>query len=259
MIKILICNDDGYEAAGLRQLAKGLADEYEVYVCAPASQKSAFSHSITYFRGEHKAYPVEIEGARKAWALEGTPADCAYFGIYGFFKEEGIDLVISGINQGDNVASDIIYSGTVGAAMEGLISGVPSIAMSLCDFESDDFSVAVKACKKVIPYYMNLAEKKEFVLNVNVPPLKEEEIKGFKVCIQEGIKIYPNDVDIVKKDGYYSISSEQHANPEAPENTFRNGDHTAVRNGYITLTPLSFYLQDTKNFDKIRDLETFSL
>ena len=142
-MNILIANDDGIESEGLRVLVDALRDEYDVYVAAPISQRSAFSHSVTYFYKENGAEKREIAGTKGAYAIDGTPADCTYYGINGLFGVK-MDLVVSGINVGRNLASDVIYSGTVAAAGEALIHHIPGIAVSLCSYTGGDFKPAAE-------------------------------------------------------------------------------------------------------------------
>lgn len=106
-MKILLVNDDGINAPGILALVKQFAEKHEVYVCAPSSQRSGYSHGVTYFHGATHVQPVDIAGAVKAWAVDGTPADCSYLGIYELMDEKP-DLLISGINQGQNMSADIV-------------------------------------------------------------------------------------------------------------------------------------------------------
>ncbi len=129
-MRILITNDDGINAPGLAALAARFGKEHEVYVCAPEGQSSAASHSVLYFRKDLSVREAEIEGARQAWAADGTPADCVYLAVCGLLPELP-DIILSGINKGWNVSTDCIYSGTAGAASEGMVLGFPAMAVSL--------------------------------------------------------------------------------------------------------------------------------
>lgn len=143
-MKILISNDDGIAANGIRVLTKELSTEHDVYVIAPDRERSAAGHSLTL----HTPLRVEeleaINGAKRTWVTTGTPGDCVKIGINAILSpEEQPDIVISGINHGPNLGSDILYSGTVSCAMEGAMMGIPSIAVSLASMQTDydDFNL----------------------------------------------------------------------------------------------------------------------
>ena len=230
-MKILLSNDDGIDAAGIRALADILSPEYEVYVSAPEGQRSGYSHSCTYFSRVNRAWKREIPGAKAAWAVEATPADCVYYGINAFM-EEAPDLVISGINQGPNMADDCIYSGTVGAAGEAMVHHIPAIAVSLDSFDSQDFRAAAAFVKEVIPVFMADEDRYSFILNINVPA---GEIKGVKVTRLENGREYTKDVSVREEDGCLYLTCR--AKPVGIHSTVI-GDVTAVAEGYISLTPL---------------------
>lgn len=250
-MNILICNDDGIESEGLRVLADALKDEYDVYIVAPDGQRSAFSHSVTYFYRHNAARRIDIDGVREAWAVDATPADCAYYGINGLIPAE-IDLVISGINFGRNMSSDVIYSGTVAGAGEAMINRVPGMAVSLCSYAGGDFTAAAQAAKELIPVYMNDPKRLSYILNVNVPSLPQSQIKGFRVCILGEYEDYRRPVKIIEKDGktYLSITDSELA--EQPVREKYLDDVHAVREGYIAVTPM-FY--DLCRYDLLESLK----
>ncbi|MBR2067056.1 MAG: 5'/3'-nucleotidase SurE, partial [Solobacterium sp.] len=201
-MKILLTNDDGIQAKGIRTLAKVLSSEHEIYIVAPEGERSANSHAITYYRINHEAIREEVDGAKEAWAIVGaTPADCTYYALHTILKDREPDLVISGINHGENFSSDCKYSGTVSAAMEGLIAGYPSIATSLCSYTSREFEVAAEVIRDLIPYYMQDELRHEYTLNVNIPSCAKEEIKGFKVTHFDSQRIYEKNIDLMHKEG----------------------------------------------------------
>lgn len=181
-MKILIVNDDGINARGIYDLAKEISRKHEVTVVAPREQKSASSHSISI----HNPIKIRKENLDKdfeAYSLVGTPADCTQAGLS--LLCENVDLVISGINRGLNCGTDILYSGTVSAAIEGSIYNVPAIAFSMeVDWEryDEDYTVAAKIASKIIDKAEEKYLRNNLVLNVNIPKVKEEEIKGIKVC-----------------------------------------------------------------------------
>ncbi|OPJ56700.1 5'/3'-nucleotidase SurE [Clostridium chromiireducens] len=242
-MNILITNDDGINAPGIIALAKEVSKEHKVIIVAPREQKSASSHSIS-IHSPIKIKEELIEGLDcKAYSVVGTPADCTQVGLS--FLKENIDVVISGINKGPNVGTDILYSGTVSAAIEGAIYGIPSIAVSMdVDYEKDDenYSKAVKWAIKVL----NIAKEKymesDVVLNLNIPNLDERDIKGIKIC-KIGKSTY--------KTEYILLESNEEGDLYTTKGT-RNDiekdetDLYYLSKGYVTLTPLHF---DFTNFD----------
>ena len=166
-MRILVSNDDGIMADGLITLVKRLSEEHEVYVAAPDRQRSAYSHSVTYFLRDLHARLIEVPGAYKAWSVDGTPADCVYAAVCGLM-EEAPDLVVSGINRGWNVSYDCIYSGTVGAASEGTILGIPSIAVSLASDRPYEFETSAEITAQLLKRFMEDPDRYEYVLNVNI-------------------------------------------------------------------------------------------
>ena len=233
-MNILVVNDDGIEARGLKELVTALSERAgaDVYVCAPDGQRSAASHAIT-LRSPVSAWPVLFDGAAEAFALDGTPADCVAVGLK-LLKRLGveIDMVFAGINHGANVGTDIIYSGTVGAALEGSIQGVPSVAVSVDSHQATHFDYAW------------------IMLNINTPDLPAEEIKG--VCHTVlGEREYLNDVQ-VETEGEVTtfIYGGDAVLYESDENHF---DVIALENGYASITPLQKDMTAYKAGDMLAD------
>ncbi len=252
---ILISNDDGIDADGLVKLAAELKKFANVYVSAPHIQQSAVGHSITIF------YPLRaakhhIDGQFFGIAIEGTPADAVKAGVLHFFKDVKFDLVVSGINHGANTAISIIYSGTVSAATEGSLLGIPAMAVSLTTFEKADFSESAKIAGKLIERII-LDEKIKLnpktLLNINIPHVKEEEIKGIKITKQG--KSYWEDALEVRADPYgreyYWLTGHMVNTDESTE-----FDVKATEENYISITPLHYDLTD---FDQIDDIKKWNL
>ena len=151
-MNILITNDDGIYADGIIELAKAISKIANVYVVAPESQKSATGHAIT-IHNPIMVHKIDMGENIKSYAISGTPADCVKVGIEGLFKDINIDLVLSGINNGSNLGTDVIYSGTVSAALEGFILNKPSIAISY-----DEVNVKREIYKDASKYVVNLVE-----------------------------------------------------------------------------------------------------
>lgn len=235
-MRILLVNDDGIDAPGIRALVEQLKDKNEVYVCAPASQRSGYSHGVTYFHGATHVQPRNIPGAVKAWAVDGTPADCSYLGIYELMDEKP-DLLISGINQGQNMSADIVYSGTIGAACEGLIGHVPSIAVSWCSFTDTDFTTAAKVTQKAVDFFMNQSVH-DYVLSVNVPALPYEEIKGVKWAWPQPCRDFERPLARnYREDGSFDIITTEPISSDVIL-SLEGTDLYEVSCGYVTLTPI---------------------
>ena len=231
---ILISNDDGIEAEGLLALVKELSKIARITVIAPSEQKSAFSHSMT-IHGHLRYEKRDIYPGVEAYAIWGTPVDCVHVGIRKLCTEKP-DMIVAGINEGPNLGTDLIYSGTVGAAREGLIHGFPAIAVSLCSYTDKDFSYCAKLARETVERFINDPGNKEYFLNLNVPTGKP---KGLKICDKLGWLEYD--------EGYRSITFEDgNSYLEVADAIITrhfsedddNIDYNAIRDGYATLTPL---------------------
>lgn len=231
-MNILVVNDDGIEAEGIKILENALKRFGNVYVSAPLEQQSAMSHSIT-IRNSFEAKKIKDN----VYGVGGTPADCVKFAIHKFDCE--FDLVVSGINDGPNLGGDVFYSGTVAGATEGTLNGIPGIAVSVGG--RNDFTLAKKELDKTLDYVINnKLYNKDVVLNINFPNPKYTESKGFKFC-RQGKKEYRT--TFFEKDGLFHNKYEiiQTENDEF-------SDMHAHENGYIGITPL---LINRTNFEYI--------
>lgn len=250
-MNILISNDDGIAANGIRVLTEELAKNYNVYVIAPDRERSAAGHSLTLHT------PLRVEeletqnGAKRTWVTTGTPGDCVKIGINAILtKDEQPDFVISGINHGPNLGADILYSGTVSCAMEGAMLGIPSIAVSLASMNADydDFKLTAKFTASLLEKIKYFQFPKKSILNVNVPLLHSEDIAG--VAITElGRKMftdaYEKRIDPRGK-VYYWMAGELINEPEdAPT------DIAAVRNNKISITPVTYEMTKTEIIDDL--------
>ena len=233
-MNILVTNDDGINSVGLQTLVKHLSEIGDVYVCAPEAERSAFSHHFTY-KGKMKFEYRDVPYAKKAIALWGTPCDCIHCGLQFLFQDIKVDLVVSGINKGWNVLSDSIYSGTVAGAREAFLRGVPSLAISLDTFDPFDFNYAAGIGKELALKHFNNKDNKKYYLNVNVPAIADEEIKGLQICDVEGSVEY--------NEGYYIEDNgiETFVCTGKPQKTIElpdGSDTKAIHDGYISITPM---------------------
>jgi 5'-nucleotidase len=173
-MKILVSNDDGYLATGINVLTDALSEIADVIVVAPDRNRSAASNSLTLND------PLRVSKvAKNRYKVNGTPSDCVHLALTGFLEEEP-DLVVSGINHGANLGDDVIYSGTVAAAMEGRFLGLPTIAVSLVGHKH--FDTAARVATELVQRLEKDPLPKEFIFNVNVPDVPYEELAGIRVC-----------------------------------------------------------------------------
>jgi 5'-nucleotidase len=249
---ILVSNDDGIEAPGLQRLVEQLKTFANVYISAPYTQQSAVGHSITIFY-PLRTYEHMKDGEFFGMAVEGTPADAVKIGVLYFFKDVKFDLVVSGINHGANTAINIIYSGTVSAATEGTLLGIPSIALSLTTFSKVDFIEAAKIASKLVKQIWEDEEikiHKGTLLNINIPNVTASELKGVKITKQG--KSYWEDAFEVRADpngrDYYWLTGKMVYKDESTE-----FDIAAVKNNYVSITPLHYDLTDYETYEEIKN------
>ncbi|MDJ0519584.1 MAG: 5'/3'-nucleotidase SurE [Trichodesmium sp. MO_231.B1] len=248
-MKILVSNDDGIFAEGIRSLANGLAAVgHEVIVVCPDKERSATGHSLTLYQPIRAEIVKSIFDDRiTAWACSGTPADCVKLALFGLL-ETPPDLVLAGINHGPNLGTDILYSGTVSAAMEGIVENIPSIAFSLGSYTSREFEVAVNFAQSLVQKMESQPLDNLMLLNVNVPAVEETEIAGVKIT-RQGIRRY---IDIFEKrvdprgKTYYWLAGEVQEDVEDTNDQSSveklPTDIQAMREKYITITPLQYNL-----------------
>ena len=239
-MKILISNDDGILANGIRALTEALAPCHDVYVVAPDRERSAAGHSLTLHT------PIRVEevepkyGAKRCWMTTGTPGDCVKIAVNAILsEEEKPDLVISGLNHGPNLGADILYSGTVSCAMEGAMMGYPAIATSLTTMRNDyeDFKVAAEFIADLILKLDTYKIPPRTILNINVPGLEKDDIAGIAVT-ELGSRMftdaYEKRIDPRGK-VYYWMAGELINEPEDAAT-----DIAAVRNNMISITPVTY-------------------
>jgi len=247
-VKILVSNDDGINAPGIYALVSALKEIADVTVVAPLNEQSAVGHSITM------TIPLRIIKYKKnkeffGYAVDGTPADCVKIGVRNILNESP-DLVISGINQGSNAAINIIYSGTVSAAREAAIMDIPAIAISLTSYTSHDFEYAGKVAKILAMDLVNRNLPKGTLLNVNVPAVPEDQIAGIQLTQQGKSKwddIYEKRQDPAGRDYYWLKGNLMEVDTDIET------DQAAIKNNYVSVTPIHFDLTDYAAYDMMKE------
>jgi 5'-nucleotidase len=243
---ILICNDDGIGADGIKVLAKEIKKFANVIVAAPHTQQSAVGHSIT-MSSPIRVKEVPVFKDLNGYAIEGTPADSVKLAVHTLLKDRKIDLLISGINQGANTAINTIYSGTVSAATEGTILGIPSIAISLTSYTYTDFTLAAKFASRIAKVIIKKGLPKGTLLNINVPAIKN--IKGVKIT-RQGKSSWDDTYEIRIDPGnrkYYWLTGSMRKIDKTIE-----FDVKAVDEGYISVTPIHYDLTDYKMYEEMQ-------
>ena len=230
-MRILVSNDDGYQAEGIKKLTQALSEIAEVIVVAPNENKSAASSSLTIGKPLN---PVQID--ENIFAIDATPSDCVHLALCGFLKES-IDLVVTGINYGANLGDDVIYSGTVAGAIEGRFLGLPSIAISLASWDCKHFETAAIIAKRLVEKIEKAPLSHNTIINVNVPDVPIEEIKGIKSTRLGNRHMSEPSIQDQNDPTLYWIGEN---GPEAD-----NGEGTdfyAVTNHFVSVTPLQIDL-----------------
>lgn len=242
---VLVCNDDGIRAAGIQALAAALQDLGEVWVVAPDREQSAVSHSLSLHR------PLRAERLDdRQYAVDGTPTDCIILAVSKILPERPA-IVVSGINHGGNLADDVTYSGTVSAAIEGTLLGIPSIAVSLVMRGQGRFDVAARFASRLASSVLDQGLAPDTLLNVNVPAIAADEIRGYAIT-RQGKRRY-GDAIVEKVDPrgrkYYWIGGDDLGYVQS-----EGSDCTAVESGYISVTPLHLDLTNYESIPRVGDL-----
>ncbi len=241
-MNILVVNDDGIDSIGIKILTENAKKFGKVFVVAPHFQQSAMAHSITIHDSmKLHEHPDYMEGV-KAWSLEGKPADCVKFALYGLKLD--VDMVLSGINDGPNLGTDINYSGTIAGALEGALCGIPSIAFST-DF--GNFDIAKRKVECVLGKILdNDVLSTEVIMNVNFPSKDHSESKGIMIT-QQGQRHFLHEFEL-ENDAYWDRGTW-----EKIENA-KGTDTYAFENGYISITPIQIDRTDYKYMIKLKKI-----
>jgi 5'-nucleotidase len=253
MLKILISNDDGIDAAGIVALARAMRRIGHVWVVAPDTQQSAVGHALTI------SVPLRVEehvrdGELFGWKVNGKPADCVKLAVQRLLPERP-DIVVSGINHGRNTAVSLIYSGTVSGATEGSVLGIPSVAFSLDDVRPEaDFTYAAEFAARFVPIVAERGLPPGVLLNVNVPKGTEREINGVRVT-EQGESFwddtYEERHDPMGRPYYWLTGSYVKTGSDTSD------DH-ALDDGYVSVTPIHYRLTDAAMLEEMRKWELFS-
>jgi len=252
-MRILAVNDDGWKAEGIKALVKEFAGNHEVWLAAPELEHSGTSHSTTFFH-DMVVDRIDYPGTKGAWAVWGTPADCTFMAVTELMPKKP-DVVIAGINNGCNMSLDCIYSGTIGAATEGLLLGLPSIAVSL-DFNGPKhYETAARAAGQLLPKYMADPRRLEYCLSINVPDIAPEAVKGYRVTQFDPRRIYDRSFRREQQGTrtiYHTLSAGCLLKDEPGS---LNQDAAAVAAGWISLTPLMTDWVDHEKQKQMADWE----
>jgi 5'-nucleotidase len=243
-MRILLSNDDGYFAPGIAALAEALADRGEVTVVAPERDRSGASNSLTLDR------PLSLRRAANGfYFVNGTPTDCVHLAVTGMLEHQP-DMVVSGINLGANMGDDTIYSGTVAAAMEGYLLGVPSLAISLTSKRGAHFDTAARIARELVDRCQRQRVAEPMLLNVNIPDMAYEELCGMRVTrLGRRHKAEPVVMQTTpRNDTVFWVGAAGEA-ADAGEGT----DFHAVANGYVSVTPLQIDLTHKPQLRVIED------
>ncbi|MGD8782061.1 MAG: 5'/3'-nucleotidase SurE [Ignavibacteria bacterium] len=247
-MKILISNDDGINSKGIYELAKAMKEIGEVYVVAPLTEQSAVGHAIT-MKLPLRVTEHYINGEFFGHAVTGTPADCIKIGIRNILKFNP-DIVISGINLGSNTAINIIYSGTVSAAREAAIMDVPALAVSVTNHQATHFEYACLVAKELVKKVVKSSLPTGTLLNINVPDLPKEEIKGTLITKQGKSKwddIYLEREDPYGGKYYWLTGTLMDVDKDLVTDQF------AIKNNYASVSPIHFDLTDHEAYEMINN------
>ncbi|MCK4304282.1 MAG: 5'/3'-nucleotidase SurE [Candidatus Eisenbacteria sp.] len=251
-MRILLTNDDGIAARGLTCLANSLQELGDVWIVAPDREQSAASHALTL----HDPLRVTQHGKQR-FSVSGTPTDCVLLAVRGIggVLEHRPDLVVAGINHGPNMGDDVTYSGTVAAAFEGRLLGLPAVAFSNVTWKSEFLDASARVAKQVVTMMLRQGLPRELLLNVNIPDLAFEQIRGFKITAL-GRRVYRDEI-VSKVDprgrAYYWIGGDPPV--WEPEET---SDFGAVSTGHVSITPLNTNWTDHAALQTLRSWDVES-
>jgi 5'-nucleotidase len=247
-LKILVTNDDGIYSSGIFSLWNIAKEFGDINVIAPISEKSAVGHGITISKPLY-VKQIERNNGFKGLAVSGTPADCVKIGVKSLLASSP-DLILSGINIGSNLGNNIIYSGTVAAAIEGATLNIPSIAISIDSFRPRNFSTSKIVVRKIMNYIKNNTIPARTILNINIPDCEPNDLKGYKITVQGNQYFNDNFDKRTDPSGrdYYWMTGEIIDNDSELKY-----DGFAVSNGFASITPIHYMMTNTSFLDELEE------
>ncbi len=249
---ILVTNDDGINSKGLKSLIGAMMPLGEIVVVAPSDPQSATSQCITV------KYPLRIDHHHctdhEKYSVNGTPTDCVKLALNRILKRKP-DLLVSGINHGSNSSTSVLYSGTVGAALEGTVNRIPSIGFSLANFDPDaNFSASIPIVRKVSEKVLDQGIPERVCLNVNIPPVSGSEIKGIKAC-RQAMGCWQEEFDKRKdpsgRDYYWLTGYYKNLEPDNSDT-----DEYALQNNFVTIVPINI---DFTCYSTLKSIENWEI
>ena len=239
-MRILLSNDDGITSPGIRALAEAFCREHEVYISAPDSERSAVSRSMTIFT-PLRAREMRLEGLPDvaAYAVSGTPVDCVRLALGNLFPVP--DIVVSGVNMGPNLGTDVLYSGTVAAAHEAALLGYQSIAVSCLSYRGEHIETAARVASGAVEYVLHNPLRFGALLNINVPGLPFEELKGVRLapaCVEQ------YELKYIEREDPFGVKYYWMPHGRISCCDGMDVDDRWAREGYVTVTPLTYDLTD---------------
>ncbi len=253
-MRILLTNDDGIQAEGIQALRKVLEkrSDMEIYLAAPDRERSGSGHSIT-FNHPLRVQEIDYDNPQvKGYSIDGTPSDCVKLAV-GSLLPQRPDMIFSGINNGANLATDVLYSGTVSAAIEGVMLGIPSVALSLTAFGSNDYSYSAHFAAMLMDLLREQTLPKNTLLNVNIPPGTRDEIQGLVIThlgVRQYDHVFERRTDPFGRTYYWLAGEPLEVVPDPA------ADITVVRDKKISVTPIHF---DLTNYSIIESLSDWKL
>ena len=249
-MNVLVSNDDGITTEGIRSLVRALSEKGDVYVVAPDTQRSASSHALSV----HSLLAVKevpFAGAKAAYECDGTPADCVKLGI-DLFRRQGIeiDVVYTGINHGGNLGTDTMYSGTVSAAAEGMMNGLPAVAVSVDSHQATHFEGACKLAVATLPHALEMKGRR-WVISINTPDVPAEQIKGVRTARMGNLE-YDQWFEEVGAEGG-KRTFRYRGEPAELDPKTEETDVRLVRDGYATIAAVRYDLNDYEGLEKIKE------
>lgn len=252
-MRILVSNDDGVHAPGIRSLANALAEAgHEVFVGAPDRERSATGHCLTLHKPLRADEVPELynSSVKKAWKINGTPCDSAKLAMNMLLDIQTLDLVISGINRGPNLGTDVIYSGTVSAAVEGAIRGIPAVAVSIDSFDDQHYETASRFIVNLLEQVQWNDFKRHTVLNVNVPALAFEDLKGVRVSrlgLHRFKDVFEKREDLRGRPYFWQTGVVVDHGEED------DTDVAAINQGFVAITPIYYDMTHYQYLDTVKN------